>query len=110
MQVKYCEDCGVEIASWPGSPWHRFIRVKRCRECAAAAKRVQVAQCKRLGRRIKRMEKSRLKLAQECLSLELDRIRLEEQQIALLQQQNAALGGSTNWMGRGRSGIYGQKN
>ena len=36
--IKYCEDCGIEISDTDYDNYQRFIRVKRCAECATKHK------------------------------------------------------------------------
>ena len=51
--IKYCEDCGIEISDTDYDNYQRFIRVKRCAECATKHKLEQ----NQTYRRKRKMEK-----------------------------------------------------
>ena len=100
QQIKYCEDCGEIIAVYPGCKWGRWIRARRCPQCAAAAKQFQTVQSNRRRRRERRVERSRDKAEERAHELTLERIRLETQRIALLKQEIEEMGGRTDWTER----------
>ena len=106
-QVKRCEDCGAVIAVWPECDWYRWIRVKRCPDCARAARDAQKLESAHRRRIAKRIARSRVRteeeanrIAEERKRVALENLALELQINALLKQDVTELGGRSDWTER----------
>ena len=100
QRVKHCEDCGEVIAVWPDCEWHSWIRLKRCADCAAAAKRIQTTQSKRRTRQIRRIENARARVEEEAARVARENLALQYQRNALLRQDIVSRGGRVDWAER----------